>query len=214
MDAVEATISYETDKNSSESLSVTMESYNVNKQNRLSGEGLFVLSPSQKQRNTLEISFYIMTYSCARLTTEGFTEEKTEDVRSYAASLSKLMETVSELHRPPKCTVKWSDERFEGFLKELKYRYTAYSDDGIPVRADFSAVFAEAEDIDGILQNDNTPASPDRTKYRTVCEGTGLFLLAYREYGDPGLWRVIAEANGIDDPLDITAGQTLVLPPL
>ncbi len=214
MDAVEATISYEKDKNSSDSLSVTMESYNVKKTNRLSEDGQFVLSPSHKQKNTLEIAFYIMTYSCARLTSEGFTDETIEDVRSYTSTISALMEPVSELHRPPKCTVKWSDEQFEGFLKELKYRYTAYSDAGIPVRADFNAVFAEAEDIDGVLQNDNTPASPDRTKYRTVCEGTQLFQLAYREYNDPGLWRVIAEANEMDDPLDLTAGQTLVLPPL
>lgn len=34
-----------------------------------------------------------------------------------------------------------------------------------------------------------------------VKSGDSLTLIAAQVYGDPRLWRLIAEANGIDDPL-------------
>ena len=38
--------------------------------------------------------------------------------------------------------------------------------------------------------------------------------LAQRYYGDPGLWRLIASANQLDDPLRLQAGMLLDIPPL
>jgi nucleoid-associated protein YgaU len=43
-------------------------------------------------------------------------------------------------------------------------------------------------------------------------EGDSLAGLAFKEYGDPGLWRVIAEVNRIDDPMRMHAGARLLLP--
>jgi len=40
-----------------------------------------------------------------------------------------------------------------------------------------------------------------KVKVRTVGAGDRLPLIAAEVYGDPRLWRPIAEANGIDDPL-------------
>ncbi len=42
--------------------------------------------------------------------------------------------------------------------------------------------------------------------------GDSLELLAYREYGDPTAWRVIAQANGIDDPQRLRPGAELIVP--
>ena len=41
-----------------------------------------------------------------------------------------------------------------------------------------------------------------------------LWSLAAREYGDPTLWRPIAERNDLDDPRDIAPGDWVMLPPL
>jgi nucleoid-associated protein YgaU len=38
--------------------------------------------------------------------------------------------------------------------------------------------------------------------------------MAYTAYGDASLWRVIAEANNIDDPLYIEVGKDLIIPVL
>jgi nucleoid-associated protein YgaU len=37
--------------------------------------------------------------------------------------------------------------------------------------------------------------------------------LAAALLGDPALWRDIADANGIDDPLNVAPGTRLVIPP-
>jgi nucleoid-associated protein YgaU len=42
---------------------------------------------------------------------------------------------------------------------------------------------------------------------RTVVAGDSLASIAYREYGDPTMWRPLAAFNGIDDPLRAAAGR-------
>jgi nucleoid-associated protein YgaU len=49
---------------------------------------------------------------------------------------------------------------------------------------------------------------------RTVVSGDSLPSMAYREYGDPTLWRALAEANEIDDPMRLPVGVTLLVPAL
>ena len=46
-----------------------------------------------------------------------------------------------------------------------------------------------------------------------VIAGDTLASLAYAEYGDATLWRPLAAFNGIDDPLRIPEGTSVLLPP-
>ena len=65
------------------------------------------------------------------------------------------------------------------------------------------------------IQVKGTPtASADIAKTRTLRRGDSLASLAAEEYGDPGRWRPIAEANRIDNPLRVEPGAVLVIPPL
>ena len=41
-----------------------------------------------------------------------------------------------------------------------------------------------------------------------------LWLMAAREYDDPGEWVRIAQANDLDDPREIAPGDWLALPPI
>ena len=43
--------------------------------------------------------------------------------------------------------------------------------------------------------------------------GETLHSVAQREYGSAALWRGLAAANGIDDPLRLDAGRHLLVPP-
>jgi nucleoid-associated protein YgaU len=45
-----------------------------------------------------------------------------------------------------------------------------------------------------------------------IVSGDTLESLAYRTYGDSGLWREIAAANDIDDPMRLRPGRTILLP--
>lgn len=44
--------------------------------------------------------------------------------------------------------------------------------------------------------------------------GETLTSIAAEEYNNPALWRVIAAANRLDNPRQITPGQRLTVPPL
>jgi len=63
------------------------------------------------------------------------------------------------------------------------------------------------------IENEERMHSADLTKKRILKEGDNLWLLAYREYGDPSFWRLIAKANEIDEPRRVEIGKELILPP-
>lgn len=44
-------------------------------------------------------------------------------------------------------------------------------------------------------------------------QSESLYDVAFRYYGNPGMWRVIAAFNGITDPLRVPAGTVLQIPP-
>ena len=51
-------------------------------------------------------------------------------------------------------------------------------------------------------------------KTRTLYAGDRLDLIAWEEYGDSTRWRLIADANGLLDPLRLQPGRVIVIPPL
>ena len=85
--------------------------------------------------------------------------------------------------------------------------------DGMPVRAKVDVTFKSVYDIE-TGKRYSPFESPDRTKVRIVVQGETLWSIAAQEYGDPKYWRVIARENGILNPLEISEGAVLKLPPL
>ncbi|MFN9943602.1 MAG: LysM peptidoglycan-binding domain-containing protein, partial [bacterium] len=49
---------------------------------------------------------------------------------------------------------------------------------------------------------------------RIVRRGETLSSIANEEYGDPALWRIIANENNLINPRALTAGLVLTIPPL
>jgi nucleoid-associated protein YgaU len=92
------------------------------------------------------------------------------------------------------------------FAGELK-------NDGTPLRAILKVVFKEHATAAAQLSNTRRE-SADHTKRLVIREGESLSSLAAREYHDPGKWRVIAQANHIEDPEAIRPGTIVELPPL
>jgi nucleoid-associated protein YgaU len=45
-----------------------------------------------------------------------------------------------------------------------------------------------------------------------VVAGDTLASIAWEEYQDPAMWRHVAEANGIDDPLRLREGTMILVP--
>lgn len=145
---------------------------------------------------------------------DTYTYDNGEDIRKkYIEKLEKLIEIDGEFHAPPPCKVIWGSLEFVGVLESMKKKYVLFLDDGIPVRAHVTLAFKEYIPVE--IQIKQSPrSSPDRLKGYVIKEGDSLWQLAYREYGDPGYWRIIAEANGIDNPLSLEPAQQIFLPPL
>jgi nucleoid-associated protein YgaU len=55
--------------------------------------------------------------------------------------------------------------------------------------------------------------SSDRTTLHRVVRGETLAQIAAEEYNDPTEWRLIADANNLDNPRLLSPGQVLVIPP-
>jgi nucleoid-associated protein YgaU len=98
-------------------------------------------------------------------------------------------------------------------IERLSQRFTMFREDGVPVRATLNVTFREYKTIEEQLSERPTESS-DWTKRRVVTEGDRLDLIAAIEYGDATVWRVIAEANDIDNPRLLQPGQEIRLPPL
>ncbi|MFJ2606604.1 LysM peptidoglycan-binding domain-containing protein [Streptomyces sp. NPDC091279] len=101
---------------------------------------------------------------------------------------------------------------FDGVLTSLAVSYTLFDVDGRPLRATCDLSIEEAS-VDPAGQNPTSGARTARSTH-TVVAGDSLALLAWREYGDATAWRVIAEANDIDDPMALAPGTELVVPGL
>lgn len=135
------------------------------------------------------------------------------DVRKYTARIYDLMVIDKRTHVPPLLKLEWSSLQFTGHLVSCSQRFTKFTEIGTPVRAVLNATFkkyAEPSKIAEILPNE----SPDTAKYRTVHQGDALWSFSGREYGQCEQWRVIAEANGIDNPRLLETGRMIKLPAL
>lgn len=141
-------------------------------------------------------------------------EEKQRDVReAYTKKVDALLHVDGSLHAPPICRFVWGELDFECVLQSASKQFTMFLSDGIPVRARVNVTFKEYNPP--TWQTKETPrSSPDKTKLRRVTEDETLPLIAAAEYGDPTLWRPIAEANGIENPRSLTPGEELLVPTL
>jgi len=64
----------------------------------------------------------------------------------------------------------------------------------------------------GTLPMNPTSGGMPGRRSHTVGQGENLQSIAMANYGRPGLWRRIAEVNGITDPTRVRPGSTVYLP--
>lgn len=135
------------------------------------------------------------------------------DVSKHISTLERWMfipKGKGQKPQPPLLVFTWGKVRFVGYIKTLNVTYMHFGADGSPVHAKASIAMTEEPEADG----DHNPTSggpPGRRTHR-VGAGDSLQSIAYREYATPTVWRRIAEANGIDDPLRLRLGAELLVP--
>ncbi len=115
---------------------------------------------------------------------------------------------------PPLVAFRWGGnpqlDSFSGFLTNIVVNYTVFRRDGTPVQAKVD-VTIQGQDEQPSGQNPTSRAIDSR-RVHTVLDGDSLQSIAYRELGKAAYWRSIAVLNGIDDPLRLRPGQTVIVP--
>lgn len=144
------------------------------------------------------------------------TYEKGEDVRKHTDEIVNLATVQGHLQRPPRCKMSWGDNDFDGLqwtLQSLSQRFTLFLPNGLPARAVLGCSFQEWRSSKEEARKVKRSSS-DVAKTRVLKRGETLSSIAAEELNDPGLWRLIAELNGIHNPRRVAPGQTLAIPPL
>jgi hypothetical protein len=101
---------------------------------------------------------------------------------------------------------------FPGYLSKVDATYSLFSPQGVQLRAKVLLTMEEVPEPQK-RQNPTSGGVPDRRAV-VLAGGDTLASLARQEYGDPNLWRALAVANGVDDPMRLAPGTPLVVPPL
>lgn len=155
------------------------------------------------------------------LSLEVFLDATATHDNSVERNVEKLMQACVPTPRSlaakkpasPWVRFEWGTARttsFNGVLGSLSVDYSLFDVDGKPLRATCSLTLEEAS----TAAPGQNPTSGSREARRThrVVAGDSLPQLAWHEYGDATAWRVIAEANDIDDPHVLVPGSELLVP--
>lgn len=97
-------------------------------------------------------------------------------------------------------------------LKTVTAKYTRFHSSGIPIRASVDLVMNVKPSLLGSIPTNPTSGGQPGRSTHLVRHGESLQSIAHHHYGRPGLWRKIAEINGINDPARVRPGTTVYLP--
>jgi nucleoid-associated protein YgaU len=141
-----------------------------------------------------------------------------DDVRQYTDKLLALTlfnpnETDPKKKRPPLCQFSWGKIlSFTMIVESATVTFELFLPDGTPVRARVKLGLKQYKDEKLYLRQNPTSRSEVYNTW-VVQAGERLDWIAYQAYGDPSLWRLIAQANSLTDPLDLHSGQILKIVP-
>lgn len=131
------------------------------------------------------------------------------DVREFTDAFTGLLETLPATFAPPILLFVMGSFSFRCVLQEAAQRFTMFAVDGTPVRSTISVRFHEYVDVTVAVESGVFIGPP---VLQNVIQGDTVSGIAAQVYGDPSRWREIADANSIEDPFNLPAGSSLVIP--
>ena len=161
-------------------------------------------------------------------TTENGMGVGATSVTTLTDQIYSLVKIDPNRHAPPICTFLWNSSfpgcdvsdslgnqkrsEFQCLVESVRHKYTLFSPEGVPLRATVSVTLREYKTVDDQFAQLNLN-SPDRTQVHILQQGETLSSVAGKHYDQPGEWRQIAQANGIEDPRRLDPGTFLTVPP-
>ena len=133
----------------------------------------------------------------------------------YIGKIDKLTRIDVEKHRPPILHVIWGKMfLMQCILTSVDQNFTMFAKDGTALRCEVSLKFVQVVKFGEARVESGECQSPDHTKIRVLRKGDTLQSLSHYEYEDVKLWKIIAEHNNIEDPLNIPVGTVIEIPAL
>ena len=148
------------------------------------------------------------------------TFEKGTDVRQETKGLWEMMRidtsgtnSSTSKGEPPKVIFQWGKLwSFEAVIEKISQKFNLFMSDGTPVRSTVDVTFKQVQDEMKFAGTNPTSGGGEPQRVHVVQAGDRLDLIAYQEYGDPSMWRLIADANNLIRPRHLRPGQKLVIP--
>lgn len=114
---------------------------------------------------------------------------------------------------PPWIQFGWGNMvHLTAYVESVDVKCTMFKPDGTPIRA--TCTVAMKEIPPDVAKQNPTSGGVTTLRSHLVVAGDSLPSIAYQEYGQPAAWRVLADANGIDDPQRLRVGRRVLVPDL
>jgi nucleoid-associated protein YgaU len=141
------------------------------------------------QTRTLALELFFDT------TRSGSSQTTVRDVRALTDPVVQLGRIQPETHAPPRITFIWGTGlSFRAIVDSVQQKFSLFNPAGIPVRATLTVSFKEYKTLEEQLKELNLQ-SADHSRRHVVRRRETLARIAYEEYGDASLWRIIADEN-------------------
>ena len=158
---------------------------------------------------TLQMQLFFDTYA------------ERKDVReAYTDAIWELMQIDPDLKdkknqkgRPPTVRFQWGKSwSFDAVFTSITQKFTLFLDNGTPVRAMLDVTFQQMKDAKQLRPQNPTSGGTGGERVWRVTVGDTLAFIAYKEYGDTTMWRLIADANKLAQVRDLAPGTLLLIP--
>jgi LysM repeat protein len=177
----------------------------------VAGRGIQQLNFRGSKNGSLDLTLFFDTTSTGTAVT------------TYTEKIVKLMDIDSTIQgtdtekgigRPPTVEFEWGEDfkSFPAVIERLTLKYTYFSSTGTPLRATMSLSLKQYKDPNSLPAQNPTSGTPLPHRVHRVQPGETLDRISAQHYGDATKWRLLAAANGIEDPLALHPGGLLAVP--
>jgi nucleoid-associated protein YgaU len=141
--------------------------------------------------------------------------ENAKSVKDKTKPFYQLVKIQKSTHALPKIRFDWGEEpkglSFTAIVESITEKFTLFNPLGFPLRATLSVTFRQYRTLKEMVTE---LESADHATQYVVNVGETLPHIAADKYGDPALWRVIADYNKLESPRKLKPGTVLLMPAL
>jgi nucleoid-associated protein YgaU len=179
-------------------------------------------APEAKGANSAELVFQAGQPGTLSFTMVLDTTDSGTDVTQHTSALLDLMKVDPGLRsadpkrnkaRPPWVKFHWGAlHSFKAVIERLQIKFTYFASSGMPLRAKVDITLKQFNDEEQRPLQNPTSHTPTLHTMHRVVHGETLDRIAATHYADSTRWRLIAEANGVVDPIALPPGTLLMIP--